>query len=98
MCAKLCFMNYFCHKQLREIGSCSSSELLSNNSLFGGQLLRRLNHEREARVIYLLSTDRQTVNYYSTIHALELIYFYSNTQETMKQWYPSDSSNFPPLH
>ena len=33
------------------------------------------------------------------MHALELIYFDSNTQETMKnQLYPSDSSNFPPLH
>ena len=58
----------------------SSSELLSNNSLFGGQLYRRSNHERVARVIYLLTTDRQTVNYYSTIHALELIYFDSNIQ------------------
>ena len=27
------------------------------------------------RVICLLTTDRQTVNYYSTIHAQELIYF-----------------------
>ena len=33
-----------------------------------------------ARVIYLRTTDRQTVNYYSTIHALELIFFDSNTQ------------------
>ena len=50
-------------------------------------------------MIYLLTTERQTVNYYSTIHALELIYFDSNTQETMKKkLYPSDSSNFPPLH
>ena len=74
-------------------------ELLSTNSLFGGQLERRSNHERKARVIYLLTTDRQTVNYYSTIQALELIVFDSNTQETMKkQLYPSDSSNFPPLH
>ena len=40
---------------------------------------------REARVIYLLTTDRQTVNYYSTIHALELIYFDSNTQEMINQ-------------
>ena len=33
----------------------------------------------------------------STIHALELIFFDSNTQETAKkQLYPSDSSNFPP--
>ena len=55
-------------------------ELLSNNSLFGGQLKRRSNHERAARVIYLRTTDRQTVNYYSTIHALELIYFDSNTK------------------
>ena len=43
----------------------SSNGLLSNNLLFGGQLLRRLNHERDARVIYLLTTYRQTVNYYS---------------------------------
>ena len=48
------------------------------------------------RVIYFLTTDRQTVNYYSIIHALEIIYFDSNTQETMKkQLYPSD---FLPLH
>ena len=44
------------------------------------------------------TTEWQTVNYYSTIHALELIYFNSNTLETMKkQLYPSDSSNFPPF-
>ena len=37
-------------------------------------------------------TDRQTVNYYSTIHVLELIFFDSNKQETMKrQFYASDS-------
>ena len=39
------------------------------------------------------------MDYYSTIYELELIYFDSNTQETMKkQLYPSDSYNFPPLH
>ena len=55
--------------------------------------------QREARVIYLLTTDRQTVIYYSTIHALELIYFDSNTQKTIKkQLESSDSSSFPPLH
>ena len=37
------------------------------------------NHERGAQVIYLLTTDRQTVIYYSTNHAQELIYFDSNT-------------------
>ena len=31
------------------------------------------------------TTDRQTVNYYSTIHALELIYFDSKIHETMKK-------------
>ena len=50
-------------------------------------------------VICLLTTDRQTVNYYSKIHALELLYSDSDTQESMnRQLYPSDSSNFPPLH
>ena len=58
----------------------SSRELLSNNSQFGGQLLRRSNHERAARVIYHRTTERHTVNYYSTIRALELIFFNSNTQ------------------
>ena len=39
------------------------------------------------------------MNYYSTIHVLKLIYFDSNTQETMKKDFnPSDYSNFPPLH
>ena len=33
---------------------------------------------RCALVIYLRTTDRQTVNYYSTIHVLELIYINSN--------------------
>ena len=31
------------------------------------------------RVIYLLTINLQTVNYHSTIYALELIYFDSNT-------------------
>ena len=50
--------------------------------------------------ICLQLTDK-TVNYYSTIHALELIYLfiYLFTQERVKkQLYPSDSYNFPPLH
>ena len=57
----------------------SGSELLSTNSLFGGNLLRRLNHECVAQVIYIPKTHRKTVNYYSTNHVLELIYFDSNT-------------------
>ena len=48
-------------------------------------------------MIYLLTTDPQTVIYYSTNHAQELIYFDSNTQKTTKRLlYPSDFSNFPP--
>ena len=37
-------------------------------------------HCLEINCIYILSIDRQTVNYYTTIHALELIYFDSNIQ------------------
>ena len=40
----------------------------------------RSNPVRIAQVIYLHATDEQTVNYYSTIHTIELIYFDSNTQ------------------
>ena len=36
--------------------------------------------EDQITVIYLRTADRQTVNYYTTIHVLELIYFDSNTQ------------------
>ena len=38
----------------------------------------------EKWVIYLFTNDRQTVNYYSTMRALELICFDYNTQEMMK--------------
>ena len=33
----------------------------------------RSNYESEARVIYLLTTDGQTVSYYSTINALKSV-------------------------
>ena len=36
------------------------------------------------RVIYILTTDQQTVNYYSLVQALELIYFDSNTINIIK--------------
>ena len=46
-----------------------------------------------------LSAYNWPVNYYSTINTQELIYFDSNTQETMKKYlYPSNSSNFQSLH
>ena len=50
-------------------------------------------------MIYLRTTDRQTVNNNSTIHALELIYFDSNTEYMTKTHLKSSaSSNFLPLH
>ena len=56
-------------------------------------------HEREARVIYSLTTERQPVIYWAANHLLARIYFNPNTQETMKkQLYPSGFSSFPPLH
>ena len=56
-------------------------------------------HEREAQVIYLLTTDRQPVIYWATGHLLARLYFDSNTQETKKrQVYPSENASFPPLH
>ena len=56
-------------------------------------------HEREARVIYSLTTDRQPVIYWAINHLLTRFYFDSNTQETTKrQVYPSDVSSFPSLH
>ena len=56
-------------------------------------------HEREARVIYSLTTDRQPVIYWATNHLFARLYFDSNTQETKKrQVYPLDVASFPPLH
>ena len=57
-------------------------------------------HEREARVIYSLTTDQQPVIYWATNHLLVRIYFDSNTQETTKnQLYRSFFFQFfPPLY
>ena len=38
-------------------------------------------YERKARVIYLLTTDRQAVLYWATYNLLARLYFVSNTQE-----------------
>ena len=43
-------------------------ELLSNNSLFVGQLFEDKSLALRARDLIFLTTDPQTVNYYSTIH------------------------------
>ena len=56
-------------------------------------------HEREARVMYSLTSDRQPVIYWATNHSLTRLFFDSNTQETTKrQVYLSDVASFPPLH
>ena len=43
-------------------------ELLSNNSLFGGQLYEDKSLALRARDLIFFTTDLQTVNYYSTVH------------------------------
>ena len=43
-------------------------ELLSNNSLFVGQLYNDKSLALRARDLIFFTTDLQTVNYYSTIH------------------------------
>ena len=54
--------------------------------------------EREARVIYSLTTNRPVI-YLATNHLLARLYFLSNTQEmTKRQVYPSDVTSFPPKH
>ena len=52
-------------------------------------------HEREARLIYILTTDRQPVIYWVTNHVLARHYFDPTTE---RQVYPSDVASFPPLH
>ena len=53
--------------------------------------MRWIYHQREARVIYSLTTDRQPVIYWATNHLLARLYFDSYTQETTKgQVFPSD--------
>ena len=43
-------------------------ELLSNNSLFVGQLFEDKSLALRARYLIFFTTDLQTVNYYTTIH------------------------------
>ena len=48
--------------------SAAVRELLSNNSLFVGQLYEDKSLALRARDLIFFTTDLQTVNYYSTIH------------------------------
>ena len=45
-------------------------ELLSNNSLFVGQLYEDKSLALRARDLIFFTSDLQTVNYYATIHCL----------------------------
>ena len=51
-------------------------EFLKNNLLFVGQLYKDKSLVLNANDLIFFTTDLQTVNYYSTIHALELIFFF----------------------
>ena len=73
--------------EIKKYISCSS-ELLSNKSLFGGQL-------------YTTASDISTYNWQTNSDLLlnnsllELIYFYSNTQKKLEnEFSPSNSPNF----
>ena len=46
--------------------------------------MKWINHEREARVIYSLTTDRQPVIYWATNHLLARIYFDSMKKKRLK--------------
>ena len=48
--------------------SATVRELLSNNSLFVGQLYEDKSLAVQARDLIFFTTDLQTVNYYPTIH------------------------------
>ena len=50
-------------------------ELLCIHSLFVGQLYEDKSLALRARDLIFFTTDLQTVNYYTTIHELQLIYF-----------------------
>ena len=52
-------------------------ELLKNNLLFVSQLYKDKSLVLNAHDLIFFITDLQTVKYYSTIHALELIFFSS---------------------
>ena len=55
-------------------------------------------HKREARVIYVLLTERQPVIYWATNHLLARLDFNFNAQEMkVQQVYPSDVASFLPL-
>ena len=60
------FLSFIVCKNLNR--SALLHELLSNNSLFVGQLYKDKSLALRARDLIFFTTDLQTVNYYSTIH------------------------------
>ena len=61
-----CVFVVYCVKNRKR--SVPVRELLSNNSLFVGQLYEDKSLALRARDLIFFTTDLQTVNYYSTIH------------------------------
>ena len=75
------------------------NEMLPKKTTSWWSVVKWIYHEREARVIYSPTTDRQPAIYWATKHLLARFCFDHNTHETTKrQMYPSDVSSFPPLH
>ena len=64
-------------------------ELLRYNSLFAGQFYEDKSLALRARELSFFTTDLQTVNYYTTIHARELIYFLITNAKVHNPQYPS---------
>ena len=62
----MCFRRLLCVRI--EIDQNPVRELMSNNSLFVGQLYEDKSLALRARDLIFFTTDLQTVNYYSTIH------------------------------
>ena len=62
----MCFLSFIVCKNRNR--SAPVRELLSNNSLFVGQLYEDKSLALRARDLIFFTTDRQTVNNYSTIH------------------------------
>ena len=61
--------------------------------------MKRIFHEREAQMIYTMTTERQPVIYWATKCLLARHFFDSNTQKTTKrQVYPSEVVRLPLFH
>ena len=69
----MCFHPLLCVRI--KIDQLQCVKLLSNSSLFVGQLCKNKSLVLRARDLIFFTTDLQTVNYYSTIHRLSWFIF-----------------------